>query len=142
MAQNRDGWGGARGPGLSARASVGGSMAGGGASGASAKQAPPPIEQPFRFQGQQFDEETGLHYNRYRYYDPDVGLYTTQDPIGLFGGININLYTNKPTSHIDPLGLSGNAHQRAVSRGAEQRQAAVDAKTGGIPSSTVKNVSR
>ncbi|WP_207807122.1 RHS repeat-associated core domain-containing protein, partial [Parazoarcus communis] len=35
--------------------------------------APPPIEQPFRFQGQQFDEETGLHYNRFRYYDPGVG---------------------------------------------------------------------
>jgi RHS repeat-associated protein len=44
--------------------------------------APPLIEQPFRFQGQQFDEETGLHYNRFRYYDPIVGRFFSQDPIG------------------------------------------------------------
>ncbi|WP_233626402.1 MULTISPECIES: RHS repeat-associated core domain-containing protein [unclassified Delftia] len=42
---------------------------------------PPPIEQPFRFQGQQFDEETGLHYNRFRYYDPVVGRFVSQGPI-------------------------------------------------------------
>jgi uncharacterized protein RhaS with RHS repeats len=41
------------------------------------------LEQPFRFQGQLFDEETGLHYNRFRYYDPDVGRFVSQDPIGL-----------------------------------------------------------
>ena len=49
----------------------------------------PPIEQPFRFQGQQFDEEMGLHYNRFRYYDPVVGRFVSQDPIGLIGGINL-----------------------------------------------------
>ncbi|MGP9601076.1 RHS repeat-associated core domain-containing protein [Psychrobacter sp. AOP42-A1-21] len=36
--------------------------------------------QPIRFQGQHFDVETGLHYNRFRYYDPDVGMFTTRDP--------------------------------------------------------------
>ena len=46
------------------------------------------VENNLRFQGQYFDEETGLHYNRHRYYDPSVGLFTTQDPIGLLGGIN------------------------------------------------------
>ncbi|MDC6117325.1 RHS repeat-associated core domain-containing protein [Serratia rubidaea] len=41
---------------------------------------------PLRFQGQYFDAETGLHYNRYRYYDPQTGSYISQDPIGLVGG--------------------------------------------------------
>lgn len=66
----------------------------------------PALEQPFRFQGQQFDAETGLHYNRYRYYDPVVGRYVSQDPIGLWGGINIFRYANNPLLLIDPFGLS------------------------------------
>lgn len=67
---------------------------------------PPPIEQPFRFQGQQFDEETGLHYNRFRYYDPVVGRFVSQDPIGLLGGSNLFQYAPNPADWIDPLGLS------------------------------------
>ena len=42
--------------------------------------------QALRFQGQYFDVETGLHYNRFRYYDPDIGRFVSQDPIGLLGG--------------------------------------------------------
>ncbi|UHM92582.1 RHS repeat-associated core domain-containing protein [Rahnella victoriana] len=42
--------------------------------------------QPIRMQGQHYDEESGLHYNRHRYYDPTLGRYITQDPIGLLGG--------------------------------------------------------
>ena len=61
--------------------------------------------QPIRFQGQYFDEETGLHYNRFRYYDPDVGMFTTRDPIGLMGGDNVFAYAPNPTGWIDPLGL-------------------------------------
>ena len=49
-------------------------------------------DQPLRFQGQYYDAETGLHYNRFRYYDPDVGRFTTQDPIGLLGGNNLYQY--------------------------------------------------
>jgi len=64
------------------------------------------LEQPFRFQGQQSDQETGLHYNRFRYYDPVVGRFVSQDPIGLAGGINIYQYTPSSTFWIDPLGLS------------------------------------
>lgn len=64
------------------------------------------IEQPLRFQGQYEDQETGLFYNRYRYYDPDVARYVTQDPIGLLGGINSYLYSASPTTMTDPLGLS------------------------------------
>jgi len=47
-----------------------------------------PFTQNLRFQGQYFDQETGLHYNRFRYYDPDVGQFVSQDPIKLAGGYN------------------------------------------------------
>lgn len=63
------------------------------------------IRNPIRFQGQYFDEETGLHYNRYRYYDPDGARYITADPIGLLGGMNAYQYPPNPTGWIDPLGL-------------------------------------
>ena len=60
----------------------------------------------FRFPGQYYDQETGLHYNYYRYYDPNTGRYLTPDPIGLTGGINLFLYTNgNPVNSIDLEGL-------------------------------------
>ena len=56
--------------------------------------------------GQYFDQETGLHYNYHRYYDPTTGRYLTPDPIGLVGGINPFAYTfNNPVNLIDPYGL-------------------------------------
>lgn len=64
------------------------------------------VRSPIRFQGQYSDEETGLHYNRYRYYDPDGARYLTQDPIGLAGGFNLYRYVGNPVNLIDPLGLS------------------------------------
>ncbi|WP_414654780.1 RHS repeat-associated core domain-containing protein [Janthinobacterium sp.] len=67
------------------------------------------IAQPLRFQGQYEDQETGLFYNRYRYYDPDVAKYVTQDPIGLLGGLNSYQYAPNPILWIDPLGLAKNA---------------------------------
>ncbi|WNO11135.1 RHS repeat-associated core domain-containing protein [Teredinibacter sp. KSP-S5-2] len=63
------------------------------------------IDNNIRFQGQYFDEETGLHYNRHRYYDPSVGQFITQDPIGLLGGVNNYQYAPNPTGWIDPFGL-------------------------------------
>ncbi|MFC1896324.1 RHS repeat-associated core domain-containing protein, partial [Thermodesulfobacteriota bacterium] len=60
-----------------------------------------------RFPGQYYDNETGLHYNWHRYYDPVTGRYLTPDPIGLAGG-DLNLYRyvwNKPTRLFDPWGL-------------------------------------
>jgi RHS repeat-associated protein len=67
---------------------------------------PKNLYQPVRFQGQQFDEETGLHYNRHRYYDPNLGRYITQDPIELRGGLNLSTYVfSNPTRFIDPRGL-------------------------------------
>jgi len=62
------------------------------------------VEQNLRFQGQYFDAETVLHYNTFRYYDPEVGRYVVQDPIGLDGGPNLYRYGQNPTGWIDPWG--------------------------------------
>ncbi|WP_097433174.1 RHS repeat-associated core domain-containing protein [Escherichia coli] len=64
------------------------------------------LHQPYRLPGQQHDEESGLYYNRNRYYDPLQGRYITQDPIGLEGGWNLYQYPLNPVQHVDPLGLS------------------------------------
>jgi RHS repeat-associated protein len=61
---------------------------------------------PIRFQGQYFDDETGLHYNRYRYYDPVSGRFVSSDPIGLLGGTNLHAAVPNPTGWIDSNGLS------------------------------------
>ncbi|MGD9505601.1 MAG: RHS repeat-associated core domain-containing protein [Syntrophobacteraceae bacterium] len=64
------------------------------------------VENPLRLPGQYFDEETGWHYNYFRYYDPETGRYLTPDPIGLAGGINPYAYClNDPVNGIDPYGL-------------------------------------
>ena len=61
---------------------------------------------PFLFQGQYYDRETGLAYNRFRYYSPKMGMYVSQDPIGLAGGIlNLYGYVDDTLSFIDILGL-------------------------------------
>ncbi len=65
------------------------------------------FEQPLRLPGQYDDEETGLHYNLFRYYAPECGRFVSQDPIGLAGGINLYAYAPNPLSWIDPLGLCG-----------------------------------
>ena len=61
-------------------------------------------QQNLRFQGQYLDRETGLHYNTFRYYDPDMGRFICPDPIGLQGGINLGSYSPNPLSWIDPWG--------------------------------------
>ncbi|WP_158584182.1 RHS repeat-associated core domain-containing protein [Salinibius halmophilus] len=59
-----------------------------------------------RFQGQYEDSESGLFYNLNRYYDAEVGRFTTQDPIGLLGGLNAYQYCPNPVGWVDPLGLA------------------------------------
>lgn len=63
---------------------------------------------PIRFQGQWEDGETGLYYNRFRYYDHATGQYLSSDPIGLEGGFRPSAIFARPTTYIDPLGLVGN----------------------------------
>ena len=58
-----------------------------------------------RFLGQYFDKETGLHYNYFRDYKPEIGRYLQRDPIGFKGGINPYNYTNNPVNWTDPFGL-------------------------------------
>ncbi|MGJ4856821.1 RHS repeat-associated core domain-containing protein [Labrys sp. La1] len=61
---------------------------------------------PIRFQGQWEDEESGLYYNRFRYYDPLAGQYVSRDPIGIHGGYKPQGYVPVPANGIDPLGLA------------------------------------
>jgi len=65
------------------------------------------LEKPIRiYAGQYYDQETGLHYNYHRYYDPTTGRYLTPDPIGLAGGINPFTYVGgNPVNLVDPYGL-------------------------------------
>ena len=59
-----------------------------------------------RYQGQYLDRETGLHYNTFRYYDPDIGRFTQPDPIGLLGGFNLYQYAPNGLTWVDPCGWS------------------------------------
>ena len=66
---------------------------------------PENLLQLIRLPGQQYDQETGLCYNRYRYYDAMQRRYITQDPIGFKGGWNPYTYPLDPVHNSDPLGL-------------------------------------
>lgn len=65
------------------------------------------LTNPFQFAGRDLDPETGVFYNRYRYYDPTVGRFISEDPSGFDGGINFYPYVNNsPIGSVDPLGLA------------------------------------
>lgn len=66
-----------------------------------------PVNCDLRYQGQVFDAETGLYYNRHRYYDPETCQYLSPDPIGMAGGLRPQAYVHNPMAWVDPLGLSG-----------------------------------
>ncbi|MGN6086109.1 RHS repeat-associated core domain-containing protein [Trinickia sp.] len=85
------------------------------------------IDNPIRFPGQYRDKESGLYYNRHRYYDPQIGRYVNQDPIGLLAGANKYAYAdNGPTAAVDPFGLA------TVAAGAELGAAAGTAVFPGV----------
>jgi len=66
------------------------------------------ITNNLRFPGQYYDQETGLHYNYNRYYDPSTGRYLRVDPVGIEKGRN-HLYVyaqSNPINRIDPFGLA------------------------------------
>ncbi|WP_330163158.1 RHS repeat-associated core domain-containing protein, partial [Yersinia pseudotuberculosis] len=67
-------------------------------------------------QGQYYDTESGLHYNRYRYYDPACGVFISQDPIGLKGGLNPYQFAVNTLAWVDPLGLTGIIYLRTDRR--------------------------
>ncbi|PIT55937.1 hypothetical protein BHC44_01435 [Snodgrassella alvi] len=90
-----------------------------------------PIEQNLRYQGQYLDRETGLHYNTFRYYDPDIGRFTQPDPIGLAGGFNLYQYAPNGLTWIDPLGWSCNAIRNPANRAKAYRKT-LGGKSGGI----------
>ncbi|EDS6428366.1 type IV secretion protein Rhs [Salmonella enterica subsp. enterica] len=71
---------------------------------------PQGLEQLIRLPGQIEDDESGLYYNRHRYYNPGLGRYITQDPIGLMGGWNLYKYPLNPIGWIDPMGLAKYGH--------------------------------
>jgi len=66
--------------------------------------------------GQHHDAESHLHYNRFRYYEPDIGAYLTPDPLGLAGGISAYAYAPDPTTYVDPLGLASCSVQERQQR--------------------------
>ena len=70
-----------------------------------AEYNPENLEQPIRLPGQHEDSESGLYYNRHRYYDSVRGSYINQDPIGLSGGDNFYLYPGDPLLEFDAMGL-------------------------------------
>jgi RHS repeat-associated protein len=63
---------------------------------------------PYLYQGQSVDSETGLAYNRFRYYDNESGGYINQDPISIQGGMNVYAYVHDPNTWVDEFGLSSN----------------------------------
>jgi RHS repeat-associated protein len=63
------------------------------------------VESPFRLSGQYHDEETGLCYTRYRYFDPALARWLSPDPLGLGGGPNAFAFDASPVDAVDPLGL-------------------------------------
>lgn len=68
---------------------------------------------PWRFPGQYEDPETGLYYNRFRYYDPEQGSYVSLDPIRLMGGGALRGFVACPSTEQDPLGLSESGYAKA-----------------------------
>ncbi|PHM35789.1 RHS family protein [Xenorhabdus mauleonii] len=88
-----------------------------------------------RFAGQYEDEESGLYYNRFRYYNPETAQYISPDPIGLKGGFNPYGYVHNPVGWVDPFGLAGencavnllkNARKNNYAISLEQRQQIID----------------
>lgn len=72
------------------------------------------INSPFRMAGQYADEETGLCYTRFRYFDPEVARWCSPDPLGIAGGINLYGFEGSPTNSVDPYGLMSDCPKRAL----------------------------
>ena len=99
---------------------------------------------PFRYQGQYEDEETGLYYNRFRYYSPDSGTYVSQDPIRLESGEpNFYAYVPDVNSWIDEYVLSCKPtkyHKRTVAQTAKLRKRFE--RSGGVREKFLKSIAK
>lgn len=96
-----------------------------------------------RFVGQYYNAESGLHYNYFRDYDPELGRYIQGDPIGLAGGINTYGYVGgNPLSYVDPYGLSKLTISDGDSTITLDNPSAVQLITtlNGFPNSSISNV--
>ncbi|MGO4799420.1 RHS repeat-associated core domain-containing protein [Pseudomonas sp. W22_MBD1_FP4] len=89
-------------------------------------------EQNLRFQGQYLDRETGLHYNTFRFYDPDIGRFTSPDPLGLTGSLNLYRYAPNPFTWIDPLGLKEDEIIRYMGKSETVASKAANGGKGGL----------
>nr|WP_264484604.1 RHS repeat-associated core domain-containing protein [Proteus sp. NMG38-2] len=92
----------------------------------------------FRFAGQYEDKESGLYYNRFRYYDKDTGQYISPDPIELLGGFNPYGYVHCPTGWVDPFGLAGEDCDKLLKLNSAQRKNISNLREG--KDVTVRNV--
>ncbi|WP_426576275.1 RHS repeat-associated core domain-containing protein [Xenorhabdus stockiae] len=80
------------------------------------ERSPKNFDQNLRYAGQYFDKETGLHFNTYRFYAPEIGRFISPDPIGLNGGLNVYTYAPNPLLWIDPLGLYKGEGERGLGK--------------------------
>ena len=69
---------------------------------------------PFKYQGQYYDSEVELCYNRFRYYHPETGRYISEDPIKLLGGFNVFAYVSDTNAWVDLLGLEGSTNAKKI----------------------------
>ncbi|MET3806837.1 RHS repeat-associated protein [Nakamurella sp. UYEF19] len=105
----------------------------------SSKYADPAVQCPIRFPGQYADDETGLHYNRHRYYDPAAARYTTSDPLGLAPADDPHSYVVNPTGWSDPLGLTACPAGGAGGASTPPRRADFIANADGVVVSTSRS---
>jgi RHS repeat-associated protein len=101
------------------------------------------VDMPLRFPGHYYDSETGLHYNRFRYFSPELGRYLQSDPAGLEGGINLYAYPADPLTSADIDGLAkrggggGRSNKLPSSRrSGKSTEGTPGGKTAGCPLST------
>ncbi|MGE9549415.1 RHS repeat-associated core domain-containing protein, partial [Snodgrassella sp. CS2] len=69
---------------------------------------------------------TGLHYNTFRYYDPDIGRFTQPDPIGLLGGFNLYQYASNGLMWVDLWGLCNVANNSKLNKKIKEAQSGKD----------------
>jgi RHS repeat-associated protein len=79
------------------------------------------VDNPIRLQGQYEDRETRLHYNRYRYYDANIGSFSSQDPLAQDVGPSLYHYAPSVVTWVDPLGLACQVIRETSRRRALQR---------------------